>query len=1629
MFHCNYCDLWTTCVDELDIHILETHADFQSYDCPLEKSSDQIFPVWSCSDLQSTQPVVQPSVNPGQDLTFWNESEDLIPSSYGNRSLSHLQVSGDHCNDQYVFKTFNENMNAFCESIGKLGTLEDSNKPQVALSVCASSTDVKFASEQVMDACSTAHDNESNKHWISTKKSELDHLLLKDTVNVTSYFESASADELGIKDLGHSKLNETILEVPKETELSEDLCFFATSDGAQNNTSKQINPDKLTEDWTELEVDGKPVMETGKMSCMWCGYCTFNKQCFEDHAKELHSHFEFGKEVPPSTMGLQCLGCGENYLHSQVHSINYAPLKRETVLTKSEPIRPECENPARKNITGDIPKIGGCKPSENMPQESVMYPTFGPKNLRRTLKIKKSQTVLYVKRLCMFHCIICPFHTLYRHRVLRHVRNVHLTPSGSRKLKRFVRFSSGLRTLQLCKRECTSRKLSSDSSMLSLVKNDFPTVTPDTGISSENVNLPPSIVKPLFCPSKLDSTESNSCLSKQHTDSKCEASLVQHINDQSPFSVPCLLVNDSDVNISSEMSKETIGAPSCFSTLMTPYKKTNDGDLNIKGVPSSSKCLALEAIVKNLKSRMASPIKCRPAVAVLNDRHAKPRRSIPYCRTTEEQQAKWMMEAHSFLNQQKIERAAEFSTCDDDCLLDAIAEIEVVLSDTDEDKRTYSQVYRNNDTLYGKLAKSTEVKSKILCPTSSAKKEPGNVYTSVYKCDICPFSNTNIMSVLSHYHRQHPEENISCNRIRKYSHKMNMPTEMDLPLSMRTMFLFDSESTDPAVPCFGETSELCFCEHCSYSGDLVSIFEHYQKTHTSIKVAKTCDQKESERQTVNNLQARAPLGSTLTSSSETQVVFQCQVCNFTCSSRRVICKHYCIRQSIACAQVEDSDIVFKCALCVYSHLIQKGLINHYLIYHDIEPQYSSRGMKTGHNELASLVSSNDDLKDGMEKQICMLCSFKAITRKELLFHYKLRHPRFYSQNRCIIECKNNANLHKTNLDLQFYEINTFRENGSECVSAMLDWGMSTKSVVNTKEPLTFSDGNELELISYKGGEALVKAIPVSEHLNNQNNSPSHGRKINTMAINSISITRLPSKKFPPSKRSNRCLGYNIIMPERQSLDSSDLFCEFGDPLNKMKYKATVQEYIFGAEDECQQGNLIPGNEVSSRVQATSVKEKYSENTVKCSTAEEGYRCRHCARLFKALAGLRNHEKTHFTSKTCHRNANKSSKKSKSSLKNSIQTASSEGRSYRCPRCSYSTALIEQLRSHSLKVHGRFLMPKLRAAVSALNENVFLEFPQNDCQECVVQTSDSGIEALKALPKPAEVKNYACEFCDFTTCQFQNVKSHYRKVHRENLYFECRKCYFFSGKKNALSQHAEVCELTVGDKSCPTRKMDENPFEENNGVAGSENESTLLFKEDFGLASTEGESQVLHCPVCLYHTKHKNRLVNHILEHKNGQTAYVKECQLELLHFFPGKVFCCDWCTFVTLRQDNLMRHMDTHSPVKPYKCRLCFFEAGLQTELETHLQEQHKGFKGAQDITVQRKRRDFPVNFVAEGSWIPRNGYATFRDTLLGADELLRGNQKEQTLNEDREGSLSSENTVPESSRITVVVHVGAPVE
>ncbi|XP_069784543.1 uncharacterized protein [Narcine bancroftii] len=1022
-----------------------------------------------------------------------------------------------------------------------------------------------------MNVYKTAHDSKRNC-WFSNKKSELDHLLNND-INLSSNLEAPNANKLEIKDLEHTKLYENISETTKRMDLSKDY-FLVTSDNAHNSSSNLINQDKPTEDGIKLDLDG--YLESDKILCRWCGYYTFNKLCFEDHLREQHRYFEFGKEIPASSMKLQCFGTENNCLNSQVHSTNDISLKRKRIVKKRKSVNSEREKHVRKNSS--TLKIDGCKTSKSMPKKSPTGRRKPP--ILSTFK----NCLLYVKRLCLFHCILCHYRTLFHNCILRHVKSVHGNPSGHQKFKSHVCFSNGLRTSELCKKGHRAKGLSSKYNLLPYEGNNI-------GIRSESRNI----------------------------DTNCETSL-QQVNNQLQFSVPHF-ANHLDANIGSEISPTSIGVPLYFSTIMSPIKKRNDIALS---KAASSKCLVLEAIVKSLKNRMRSPIKCVPAVPLLNDRSARRKQTIPYCRTTEEQKAKWMLEPYSFLSQQKI----EFSTSGDDCLYTG-AEIEVVLSDAenDNDERTYSNPCKNDCTLSGKFAKLAEDETKMLCSTTDKMK-----LGAMYKCSICAFSHANISNVLLHYHEKHPEESNIYKRNFKYSCKspVNILTKRDFPLSTCSELLFDSESSDPSHSCLDASSKLCLCKHCSYTGDWVSLSEHYQRIHLS--------KNESENQILNYLPVRAQLAVPSISKSKAQLVFECQECNFTCSSRRVICRHYCIKQSIACAQVEDSEIVFKCALCMFTHLIRAGLVHHYLVFHNIEP--SHRCYREANNALGSLLSINDELKAGMEKQICILCFFKAITQKELVFHYKLRHFKFYSQNKCTIGCKK-INLSTTNLH-PFDEINILKENGSEYVNAVMDREMCPEPKTDVKIPLKCSTAEELELISYKGSENFMKSLAISGKLGDESNTSRRKNKNSfSLTMNSMNMMRFQDRKHSLSSREH--LGCNIVMPEDQNIDSSDNFSKTGDPLMKLSYKGADQKFVLDDKDRCLQENLVPENKIVNGDH--SVKEACLKFAVNQSIAMGEFNCRYCTQLFKALTDLRNHEKAHFLSKNCHHSATKSRKPS------------------------------------------------------------------------------------------------------------------------------------------------------------------------------------------------------------------------------------------------------------------------------------------------------------------------------------------------------------------------------------------------
>lgn len=130
---------------------------------------------------------------------------------------------------------------------------------------------------------------------------------------------------------------------------------------------------------------------------------------------------------------------------------------------------------------------------------------------------------------------------------------------------------------------------------------------------------------------------------------------------------------------------------------------------------------------------------------------------------------------------------------------------------------------------------------------------------------------------------------------------------------------------------------------------------------------------------------------------------------------------------------------------------------------------------------------------------------------------------------------------------------------------------------------------------------------------------------------------------------------------------------------------------------------------------------------------------------------------------------------------------------------------------------------------------------------------------------------------------------------------------------------------------------------------------------------------LRCPFCLYQTKNKNNMIDHIVLHRGRFDAQeysvlppsdflihhvtfnlfvslfleervvpIEVRRSKLSRYLQGIVFRCHKCTFTSGSAENLRLHMMRHNDIKPYKCRLCYFDCTWLSDLEAHLSDKHQ---------------------------------------------------------------------------------------
>ncbi|XP_056258698.1 zinc finger protein 462 isoform X1 [Seriola aureovittata] len=374
----------------------------------------------------------------------------------------------------------------------------------------------------------------------------------------------------------------------------------------------------------------------------------------------------------------------------------------------------------------------------------------------------------------------------------------------------------------------------------------------------------------------------------------------------------------------------------------------------------------------------------------------------------------------------------------------------------------------------------------------------------------------------------------------------------------------------------------------------------------------------------------------------------------------------------------------------------------------------------------------------------------------------------------------------------------------------------------------------------------------------------------------------------------------------------------------------------------------------------------SEGQLKQRLAAGGHPCAQCDRVFMSMQGLRSHERSHsamalfsredkYSCQYCqfvspfrhnldrhvqsHHGHHKPFKcklcpfKSAyvSRLKSHLHKAhTGEQHTYKCLSCPFSSMTISQLKEHSLRDHGEALtLPKLRAATQAAHATLrpsrlasnteqtplasddpsYLEPADVRQQLSHYQLASRSQMSSGSMPGGSTVADHrpdgvlTCEFCEFSSGYMQSLRRHYRDRHGGKKLFKCKDCSFFTCYKNTFSMHVE---------------------------AGHNNNAPEDLPKD------------LRCPLCLYHTKHKSNMIDHIVLHREERVAPLEVSRSKLSRHLQGLVFRCHKCTFTCSSDQALQLHLQKHAEIKPYQCQLCYYDSSRRSQLEEHLRLEHK---------------------------------------------------------------------------------------
>ncbi|XP_031161290.1 zinc finger protein 462-like isoform X1 [Sander lucioperca] len=357
---------------------------------------------------------------------------------------------------------------------------------------------------------------------------------------------------------------------------------------------------------------------------------------------------------------------------------------------------------------------------------------------------------------------------------------------------------------------------------------------------------------------------------------------------------------------------------------------------------------------------------------------------------------------------------------------------------------------------------------------------------------------------------------------------------------------------------------------------------------------------------------------------------------------------------------------------------------------------------------------------------------------------------------------------------------------------------------------------------------------------------------------------------------------------------------------------------------------LPPSSLSSPSKPTDVEQPQLESR------EDKHPCKQCRRTFMSLKGLRSHERSHAAVAAIKKLNNLPTSVLKHNINKYVLYKVGTIKPFRCSFCSYRTTVMGLWRSHFMKTHQDVISDhgetdnqdeesaqRADKELFSLSEDLN-NWPEPDEEPEITEKSPYleppdvqrqlnhyNLMAQADAPSQSNVQEtklpdsrlLRCELCNFSTGHLSSMRRHYLNRHGKKI-LRCKDCDFFTGLRKTMEMHMETGHSTC--QSEPTHQKD------------------------------------LRCPFCLYQTKNKNNMIDHIVLHREERVVPIEVRRSKLSRYLQGIVFRCHKCTFTSGSADNLRLHMTRHDDIKPYKCRLCYFDCTRLSDLEAHLSDKHQ---------------------------------------------------------------------------------------